>query len=93
MAMAIGSGFMWIDDCFLFRCFDKAVELNQILGTRYVVLASAPNTARGLEGWKQLCGQLTEATTKLQTHGLTSAPGASRCSRLRRCASRLSSLP
>lgn len=51
--------------------FDKAVELNQILGTRYVVLASAPNTARGLEGWKQLCGQLTEATTKLQTHGLT----------------------
>jgi sugar phosphate isomerase/epimerase len=51
--------------------FDKAVELNQILGTRYVVLASPPNTARGLEGWKQLCGQLTEATTKLQTHGLT----------------------
>lgn len=51
--------------------FDKAVELNQILGTRCVVLASAPNTARGLEGWKQLCGQLTEATAKLQTHGLT----------------------
>lgn len=51
--------------------FDKAVELNQILGTRCLVLASAPNTARGLEGWKQLCGQLTEATTKLQTHGLT----------------------
>lgn len=51
--------------------FDKAVELNQILGTRYVVLASAPNTARGLEGWKQLCGQLTDATAKLQTHGLT----------------------
>ncbi len=51
--------------------FDKAVELNQILGTRCVVLGSAPNTARGLEGWKQLCGQLTEATAKLQTHGLT----------------------
>ena len=51
--------------------FDKAVELNQILGSRYLVLASAPNTARGLEGWKQLCGQLTEATTRLQTHGLS----------------------
>ena len=51
--------------------FDKAVELNQILGSRYVVLASPPNTARGLEGWKQLCGQLAEATTRLQTHGLT----------------------
>jgi sugar phosphate isomerase/epimerase len=51
--------------------FDKAIELNQILGTRCIVLASAPNTARGLEGWKQLCGQLTEATAKLQTHGLT----------------------
>jgi sugar phosphate isomerase/epimerase len=50
--------------------FDKAVELNQILGSRYVVLASPPNSARGLEGWKQLCGQLSEATTKLQTHGL-----------------------
>lgn len=50
--------------------FDKAVELNQILGSRYVVLASPPNTARGLEGWKQLCGQLAEATTRLQTHGL-----------------------
>ena len=51
--------------------YDKAVELNQILGSRYIVLASAPNTARGLEGWKQLCGQLTEATAKLQTHGLS----------------------
>src|SRR6266853_5442942 len=35
-----------------------AIELNQILGARYVVLASAPG-AKGVEGWKKLCEQLT----------------------------------
>src|SRR6185295_14049344 len=32
-----------------------AIELNQILGVRYIVLASAPASARGVDGWKSLC--------------------------------------
>jgi sugar phosphate isomerase/epimerase len=47
-----------------------AIELNQILGTRYLILASAPASAQGLEGWKRLCEQLTAVAGKLQPHGL-----------------------
>ena len=36
----------------------KAIELNQILGSRLLVLASAPDNTKGLDDWKQLCGQL-----------------------------------
>jgi sugar phosphate isomerase/epimerase len=49
----------------------RAVELNQILGTRYVVLASAPGSTSGLEGWKKLCEQLTAAVEQLKPHGLS----------------------
>ena len=48
----------------------KAIELNQILGSRLLVLASAPPSANGLEGWKALCGQLTSAAETLTPHGL-----------------------
>jgi sugar phosphate isomerase/epimerase len=48
----------------------KAIELNQILGARILVLASAPNGVAGLEAWKKLCGQLTTASEQLKTHGL-----------------------
>ena len=47
-----------------------AIELNQILGTRYIVLASAPGSAKGLEGWKKLCEQLSGAVEHLKSHGL-----------------------
>jgi sugar phosphate isomerase/epimerase len=47
-----------------------AIELNQILGTRYIVLASAPNRGNGLEGWKKLCEELTAAVDQLKPHGL-----------------------
>jgi sugar phosphate isomerase/epimerase len=47
-----------------------AIELNQILGTRYIVLASAPRTT-GVEGWKNLCEQLTTAVEQLKPHGLS----------------------
>ncbi|HSU53194.1 MAG TPA: sugar phosphate isomerase/epimerase family protein [Candidatus Dormibacteraeota bacterium] len=50
---------------------NHAIELNQILGTRYIVLASAPGSAKGLEGWKQLCQQLTTAVEQLKPHGLS----------------------
>src|SRR6476661_7917878 len=41
-----------------------AIELNQILGTRYIILASAPGT-KGEDGWKGLCEKLTAAVEKL----------------------------
>ena len=48
-----------------------AIELNQILGTRYLVLASAPGQIRGVEGWKNLCEKLTTAVEELRPHGLS----------------------
>jgi sugar phosphate isomerase/epimerase len=47
-----------------------AIELNQILGARYVVLASAPGSTKGVDGWKQLCERLTTAVEQLKPHGL-----------------------
>lgn len=49
----------------------KAIELNQIIGAHQLILASAPKSAEGLEGWKNLCAQLTAAVAGLQPHGLT----------------------
>lgn len=50
--------------------FAHAVELNQILGSRYIVLASAPGSTAGVEGWKDLCQKLTSAVDQLKPHGL-----------------------
>ncbi|MBI1177881.1 TIM barrel protein [bacterium] len=50
---------------------NKAIELNQILGTHYIVMASSPGWAKGVEGWKRLCGQLSQATEQLLPHGLS----------------------
>jgi sugar phosphate isomerase/epimerase len=47
-----------------------AIELNQILGTRYIVLASAPGHTSGVDGWKSLCEKLTTAVEQLKPHGL-----------------------
>lgn len=49
----------------------RAIELNQILGTRHLVLSSAGREPRGAEAWKKLCAQLTTATNDLLPHGLT----------------------
>ncbi|MEY2881242.1 MAG: hypothetical protein RLZZ15_3622, partial [Verrucomicrobiota bacterium] len=48
----------------------RAIELNQILGARSIVLASAGRVV-GVEGWKKLCAQLTDASAQLAPHGLT----------------------
>src|SRR6185369_11975657 len=48
----------------------SAIELNQILGARYVVLASAGGR-NGVEGWKNLCEQITAAVEQLKPHGLS----------------------
>jgi sugar phosphate isomerase/epimerase len=49
---------------------DKAIELNQILGAKIIVMASAPSSAHGLDGWQQLCEKLTQASENLKPHGL-----------------------
>jgi sugar phosphate isomerase/epimerase len=50
---------------------NRAIELNQILGARHLVLSSAGREPRGADAWKQLCAQLTAATEALLPHGLT----------------------
>lgn len=49
---------------------EHAIELNQILGARYIVLASAPGRPDGVDGWKGLCEKLTTAVEQLKPHGL-----------------------
>lgn len=50
---------------------NKAIELNQILGAKFLILATAPGGTSGVEGWKKLCGQLSAATEQFKPHGLT----------------------
>jgi sugar phosphate isomerase/epimerase len=50
---------------------DGAIELNQILGTRCLVLATAPQETAGLEGWKAIAGKLSAAVELLKPHGLS----------------------
>jgi sugar phosphate isomerase/epimerase len=47
-----------------------AIELNQILGCRYIILASAGGV-KGVDGWKGLGEKLTGAVEKLEPHGLS----------------------
>jgi sugar phosphate isomerase/epimerase len=47
----------------------KAIELNQILGATYIVMASA-GPVNGLDGWKQVGDRLTAAADKLRPLGM-----------------------
>ena len=47
----------------------KAIELNQILGVRQLIMASEPRGTKGVDGWKKLCDQLA-AAEQLNPHGL-----------------------
>jgi sugar phosphate isomerase/epimerase len=47
----------------------KAIDLNKILGARYVVLAH-PGDVNGLEGWKRVAETLNKANDTLKAHGL-----------------------
>ena len=49
----------------------KAIELNQILGTRYVVLASPPFARGSAEQYKTLTDQLAASVALLAPHGLS----------------------
>jgi len=48
----------------------KAIELNQILGVRQLIMASEPRGTKGVDGWKKLCDQLAAAAEQLKPHGL-----------------------
>jgi len=43
----------------------KAIELNQILGSTYIIMASAPR-ATGIDSWKAVADQLTSISEKLK---------------------------
>ena len=43
----------------------KAIELNQILGSTYIIMASAPR-ATGIDSWKAVADQLTTISAKLK---------------------------
>jgi hypothetical protein len=49
----------------------KAIELNQILGSKYIVMASA-GRINGIDGWKALGDQLTQVVEKLKPLGMSS---------------------
>ncbi len=44
----------------------KAIDLNQILGAKYIVMASA-GRVEGLDGWKGVAERLTQASEKLKS--------------------------
>jgi sugar phosphate isomerase/epimerase len=48
----------------------KAIELNTILGSKYIVMASA-GTVNGLDGWKRVADQLAGASEKLKAAALS----------------------
>jgi len=52
----------------LTKDIDKAIELNNILGSKYVILASA--NAKTLDDWKKVAYTLNEATVKFKPAGL-----------------------
>lgn len=49
----------------------KATELNQILGSKLIVMASA-GKVEGLDGWKKVAESLSEASAKLKPAGMAS---------------------
>jgi sugar phosphate isomerase/epimerase len=49
----------------------KAIELNQILGSKYIVMASAGRVT-GADGWKALAEQLTKVVDQLRPLGMSS---------------------
>jgi sugar phosphate isomerase/epimerase len=49
----------------------KAIDLNHVLGTRYVVLAH-PGDVNSIDGWKQVAERLNRANEKLKSNGLHS---------------------
>ena len=47
----------------------KAIDLNKILGAKFIVMASSGRVV-GIDGWKNLAGTLSQASEKFKTVGL-----------------------
>jgi sugar phosphate isomerase/epimerase len=50
---------------------EKATELNQIIGSRYIVMASPPPRTTTVDGWKHVGEMLTSAAEKLKPLGMS----------------------
>jgi sugar phosphate isomerase/epimerase len=48
----------------------KAAELNQIIGSRALIMASPPGRITGIDGWKGVADQLTSIAAQLKPAGL-----------------------
>jgi sugar phosphate isomerase/epimerase len=48
----------------------KAIEINQVLGARHIIMASPPPNTSTLEDWTRVSGQLASASHQLEPHGL-----------------------
>ena len=48
---------------------NKAIELNQIIGSKYIIVASA-GKVNGADGWKAFADQMSAAVEKLRPHKL-----------------------
>lgn len=48
----------------------KAIEINQVLGARHIIMASPPPNTSTAEDWSRVSGQLTTASEQLKPHGL-----------------------
>jgi sugar phosphate isomerase/epimerase len=49
----------------------KAIELNKIIGSKYIVMAS-PGPAKTIDDWKAVAARLTSASEKLKSEGMAS---------------------
>jgi sugar phosphate isomerase/epimerase len=47
----------------------KAIDLNQAIGSKYIVMASPPKV-QGIDGWKGFAAQMTAASEKLRPLGM-----------------------
>jgi sugar phosphate isomerase/epimerase len=48
----------------------KAIEINQVLGARHIIMASPPPNTTTVEDWTRVSGQLAAASEQLKPHGL-----------------------
>ena len=48
----------------------KAIEINQVLGARHIIMASPPPNTATIEDWTRVSGQLSAASEQLKPHGL-----------------------
>jgi sugar phosphate isomerase/epimerase len=51
---------------------DKAIELNRIIGSKYIIMASAGRVEGGLDGWKRVAERLQQGLEKMKPAGMRS---------------------